>query len=287
MSDENSGAVDSVDQGEGAQPDAGAQVAESTPQRIKLNIYGREEEHDLEEVKRLAQIGKAGQQSLQKAAEMRKAVQQFEEQFGKDPVSAMVQKFGPEKTKEMLEHKLYEFYQKAKETPEQRESREAKEELSRLKAEREAEKAKAEEFRQQQLEDHFANKWNREFTDAIKTTGMEHNAFNVARMSELALLALDNELDVNPVDIAKMVKAENEDKLRKLTTTLSPEQLMQYLGDEMVDKIRKANLTKLKTSPVQRRPGTAPKPRKSSPSTPELSKEERWELYKAKLAKEG
>lgn len=282
---------ESVDQVDDVQPDADAQgggapdAAAQTLHRVVFN--GKEEQWPLEKIIRTAQVNESGQRKLQEAAQMRKATAEMEEKFGKDPVAVMVAKFGPEKAKEMMENKLYEIYQRGKESPEQREAREAKEELARLKTERQQLVEQQERQRQQALENHFADKWNREFTDAIKTSGLEHNAFNVGRMSELALLALDNDLDVNPVDIAKMVKDETEAKMRTLAKSLSAEQLIQYLGDETVEQIRKTNLTKLKQSPVQRRPGTAPKTRTASREPVVLSKEEKWERYKERLAKEG
>lgn len=291
MADETVDAVDSSDQGEVAQPGGEAQVAEpgqNPGDMFEIVVDGQKEVVDRATAIRWAQLGKAGHVRLQKAAELTKAAKQFEDQFGKDPVAAMVAKFGPEKTKEMLEDRLYDMYERAKESPEKREAREAKEELERLRAEKQKLEDERETARQEALEKHFAEKWNREFTDAIKETGMDHTAENVARMAELGLLALENELDVDPADIARMVKHENETRLRKLATSLSPEQLIAYLGDEAIDKIRKANLTKLKSSPVQRRPGTAPKARSAkAPETKELSPDERWEMYKNRLPKEG
>lgn len=228
-----------------AAPGKAQETAQAQAQRMmRLKIEGQELELPESEVISLAQQGKQAGKKFQEAAQMRKEAEALAQLLKSNPKEAL-SKFGID-VRKFSEDTLVEMLQREAETPEQRKARENEEKLSRYEKE---EKARLEAEREAQLkaleEKHLKN-YNDMFIQALESSGLPKTPYTVKRMAELQLLNVKKGFDLDPAQLAKIVREDYIAEQKALFGSADGNTLMEILGPDIVKKLSKAQIAKLK-----------------------------------------
>jgi hypothetical protein len=209
---------------------AAKELDESFDDRIvKLVIDGEPKELTVREMKKLTSLEKASQSRMQKAAEVSKKAQEFWEKM-QDPDEFF--KFKNMNPVEYAEMKLKKAIEEAEMSPAQRDA--AQKEL-KLK-ERETQIQQFYEQRaQQEIEQGIG--------EAFKEANLPRSPFLMGKMAQ-AVLASENKAQesgqppLSYKDAAAKVKTWFQNGIRETMTNLPPQEMISYLGPELVKKLQ-------------------------------------------------
>lgn len=240
--------------------------------KFLLKVNGQEREFSEAEVLKRAQLAEAAQEKFQKAAHLEK----LEQAIQKGDRRAIQKLLGDEKFHNFAVEYLSERLEEEEMSPKERELRQRERQLAeheeRIKAEQQERQAAA----MQQLEDHFAKKFDTEFTAAMKQMKLPPTPKAVARMAELMKQNLEMGLDLPATSIAQLVKDEFTVSVKSLMDGLDDDSLAALLGEQVEEKLRKRSMSKLKNPMGSNRAQAQTKgePKKGGESSKRLSKEE-------------
>lgn len=222
--------------------------------KYALTVNGKNEDFELdlgndEEIKKHLQKSKAADQKFQEAAEVRKAAMEFIEQLRKNPRRVLSDPNIGIDVRKFAEEILNEEIKEMEKSPEQREKEKLTKELEELKAqakERE-ESGKKADFERMQMEQERI--LETEISSALDIGGMPKTPRTVKAMAEMMMIALENGIDLSPKDIAPLVKNTTLSEFKEVVSSLTDDQLEDFLGKEVLGRLRKKNIAKAKTIP--------------------------------------
>lgn len=272
MTDETTSAPDI--QGDGPAPDSPdssntQQPQPPAPRTLRLKADGREEELPEEEILRLASLGRAGQRRLQEAAQTRKQYEQAVaalkdpskftsavKTLGHDPATLLYQLLEAQAEEDSL-------------SPEQRELRALKAEKQALEAEKtkraEAEKQAAEAQAVQQAEIELA----RSLPGILAKYDLEPTEHNLRQFARVWNSYAAQGVELTYEEAAQMLHEEYDSYFKSRAQRLTkrdPADLLKELPEELIQALRQADVSRLK-SPNQ---GThTPPEQKPTKRTPE------------------
>lgn len=223
---------------------------EAIARRLKLKVDGRDEELDEGEVIKWAQMGRSAQKRFQEAAAARKQAEDFIKMLKENPLEVLrnpaigidVRKFSEEfLTKELQKETL---------SPEQRRIQELEE---NLRASDNEKKQREEQQRVEQhakLQQHFAQDYETKITEALQTSGLPKTPLTVKRMADRMSAGIAAGFDLSPADVVQMVRQDYLTEVHDLFSQTDGDALIKILGDGVANKIRKADLARLKSTPL-------------------------------------
>lgn len=262
-------------------PDSAPQPETPAERKFRLKVNGQEKEFTEAEVLKRAQLAEAAQEKFQKAAhleKLEKAIQQGDRK-------AIQKLLGDDRFHNFAVEYLSERLEEEEMSPKERELRARERQLAEHEERIKSEQAEKQAQAMQQLEDHFAQKFDQEFSAAMKQLKLPPTPKAVARMAELMKQNLEMGLDLPATSIAQLVKEELTTTVKSIMDGLDDDSLAALLGEQVEEKLRKRSMAKLKNPLGTNRAAAATKaeaPR--STSQKRLSKEEfreRMELIKA------
>lgn len=250
---------------------------ESSPQptsKYKLKANGVEVEHTLEEVLKLASLGKGADSKFQEAAKARKQAEQFMSALKSDPISILTNPNLGIDFKKIAEEYLFNQIQAESLSPEERRQREMESELEKYRNKDKEEMTKREREQALQAEQHYAEHYDRIITDGLSKSGLPKTQHTVKMTAYYLSKALDAGLDVDVTDVLPLVKQDYMNQIAELFGSSDADTLMALLGDQGVNKIRKRDLERLRGD---NQPAPKPKENTSSSSS---SKDEKMNTEK-------
>lgn len=255
VSTENVGSLDSgasegdVQTVESALEDAEQnQAAGNTPKTYKLKIDGEEVEVSEDELLSGYQTRKASQKRFEDAAKLRKEAEQTLEYLKKYPSQAL-EKLGFN-VRELAENYIAEQLDLESMTPEQKRIREYEQ---KLRAYEDREKGIADQKAQEEaarLRTHYEQDYSTKIQEALQTANLPKTPYTVKRMAQLMSQALEQGYDVNPKDIVHIVKEDYINDFKQLWGASDGDTLINILGKDVADKIRKTQLAKVNAKTV-------------------------------------
>lgn len=226
----------------------------SLKRKFALTVNGKNEDFELdlgndEEIKKHLQKSKASDQKFQEAAEVRKAAMEFIEQLRTNPKRVLSDPNIGIDVRKFAEEILNEEIKEMEKSPEQREKEKLTRELEELKAQakQREEEAQQSEFARIQMEQERI--LETEISAALDVGGMPKTARTVKAMAEMMMIALENGIDLSPKDIAPLVKNTTLSEFKEVVSSLTDDQLEDFLGKEVIGRLRKKNLAKAKSVP--------------------------------------
>lgn len=259
--------------GESEEGEEEAQRRKKTPRMRKVKVNGREDFVDEDEVFRDYQKYRAGEEKLREAAKMRETAEQLFQTLMNDPAALFNDPRLARHKRALLEKWAPEIYEEDTREVDPRE-----EELSTLRArlqefEQKAEQekmSKAEQQKRQFIESR-KNEISQTLADAMKATHLSAHPESAAGvLREMALYmrkARERGESVTPEELVEHVHNTRFRQLYTLAHQFNGDDLLEFLGDEIVNRIRKADLARLKKSreiPVQQWKSTD-SPKSSAP----------------------
>lgn len=241
---------------------------------LKLQVDGNEVEEALpfemddtpenrEYMTKHMQMSKMGSKRAQEAAGLRKQVEDIgnylaQAKGNKTQLRKLIKELGGDE-KEIAAMIIEEEIANSLKSPDQLAREKLEQELKDMKESREREKA---EFNAKELERRQGEETERLdvlVSQALETSGVPKKAASVRRMTDYMLLALENNIELTPAEVANIVKQEIEGDLQELIGAMGEDKAESFIGKDILSKIRKKNIAKAKASgatPASKKSGT-------------------------------
>lgn len=222
---------------------------------MRVKIEGKEVEIPESEVLAGYQQGKVASQRFQEAAAMKKEAQEILNLSKKDQ-REFFKRSGIDPRK-WAEDFLMDELKRDAESPDQKKSRENEERLRQY----EENEKRTKETAHKQENDRLTNEKRQEFdvmfVKALNESGLPKTPFTIKRMAELQLVNIKKGLELGPQQLAKIVREDYATEQKTLLSALDGDQLIEFLGPDLVKKLSKAQIAKLKARGVATSPRRA------------------------------
>lgn len=232
--------------------------------KVKLKVDGKESVATVEQLVRDRQKYEAANKRFQEAKELYAKGEMSQKQL-KDFVSYMknntaeaMKHLGID-PRQFAESLLMEAIQYEQMSQEQRELIEAKKKLSTYESEaktRQEQEKRAEFQRQVETE---RKRYDQEFAKALQSADLDPDPFVIARLAQYMQGALKaGRRDASPMDFVENLKQDFHKQSVGYLKRIPGEKLLEMIPPEIIDKIRKADMARVKTMPTA--PAPQPKP---------------------------
>jgi hypothetical protein len=262
------------------------EVAQDVAKRLyKVKINGNEQEVDEQELLAGYSTRKAADEKFREAAMTRKQAEEFISLLKTDPLKVLNNPNLGINFKELAEKFLVEQYEDDMLDPRDRELREAKRQLAEIEEQKKEQQKQQEEAQATELRERYTNDYVKNITDALSTSGLPKTEHTVKRMAYYMAEGLKRGMDLQAKDVISLVKDDYMTEHKSFFSNLDGDALLQILGDDVATKIRKHDISKLK-SPVKplSTPEKQAEPIKREASQPKMSKDE-WKKRLAEISR--
>ncbi len=235
-------------------PAGGETTPTTVPAKYKFDFEGTEREYSADELranylkgKNAAQLMTKAELKLREVAEREKKAGSFPERLKKEGAKFLIEHgIDPDDFAESL---LLPKIQQQMLTDEQRRILDAQQraEAAEMKLqEREEKERQAEEDR---LVSEHKQRLGASFMGALEKLGLPQSSgpWAVRRMAQLAERADELEMEFAPDDLASIVKDDFMQEHRAIASGMSAEQIIEWLGEEVVQKLRRFDLDRIKS----------------------------------------
>jgi hypothetical protein len=213
--------------------------------KYKLKLGEQEEEIPEAELAELVKAGRNANLTQKEAQELKSLLQQLKENPRKmlaDP------KLGVDLYK-LAEETLLEKIQQDMLTPEQKKLQEYEKRFKEIEEKEKSEKEKKEQETLAQAESYWADQYDKMFDEALTSSGLRKTPKTIKRMAEIAALKLERHQEFDAKLLAEAVREDYLAELKDLLGSSDEDALLTLLEDDISNKIRKADLKRLKSTP--------------------------------------
>lgn len=220
---------------------------EPNPNLLKLKVNGEELEYDVSNQEQLIkdlQLAKASQGKFEEAAQLARQVQEQEQQIGqlvqaiKSSPLDILNRLGIDVQK-VAEDYLRPIYERMELPEAERQALEYQEQVQRQQAElehyRQQEQQRQNEIQQARQVEHYKNEINR----VIKESGLPETQDTVQYIAMAYKTALQNNPQTRLDDVIPQVKQAMQQNINQFAGNLEGEELIQAVGKDTAEKIRK------------------------------------------------
>jgi hypothetical protein len=211
-----------------------------------------DEEH-ADWMKKNLQMSKVSQKRMQETKNLESQVKQFVQALKGDTRNTLKQ-MGID-PKEFAAAVIEDEMKLQAMTPEQRERQELEAKLKNLQDERQKEKEDFERKELERLQQLEYEKIDAKMGQAIEKSGLPKNPAVVKKMADYMLLGLQNGVTLEPEDVVDLVREEIHSDLQSLIRSLGEDNVESFIGKDVLNKIRKKNISKAKQTPATAKAG--------------------------------
>lgn len=234
-------------------------VSEEKPRnvkKLKLKVDGSEYEEEIdldneEYLVRQLQLAKAAQKRMQEASMTKKQAEQFIKMLRQDPIKVLQNPHLGVDFRKIAEDYLAAQLEQELLSPEERQLREYKQKVEEFESEKKRQQEEAEQTQMARLQEHYAQEYDKKITEALSQSGLPKTPKTVRRMAELMSKNLEFGYELEPKQLVEMVREDYLNEIRELIGASEGDTLLKILGDDVSNKIRKADLARLKTPAPQ------------------------------------
>ena len=110
----------------------------------------------------------------------------------------------------------------------------------------------------------YAEEFSNDFETAFETMGLEPTGSRMARGAHYMLSALEQGVELTPTEAAKMAHDEWRGDIQEFAKAMTPEQAMEFVGEDFLKLLRRADLDRVNASAAPRNtmPENAPRPKR-------------------------
>lgn len=228
---------------------------DATPRRFKIKADGVESEVDEEEIVKLAQLGKSSSKRFEEAAKLRGQAENFIRALKENPGQVLLNsRLGIDRSvlEEFATNLLYERIQQEQMTDEQRQIQRQQQELEQYRRQMQEQQESEKEQRETALRQRYQEEYKAKISQALQDSGLPVTDWTFTRMAGYMRQAMEKGMDdITPNDVAKYVAKDWAQAQRDFYTSLDGQKLVEHLGDDVVDKIRKHTVQKYKDTRSQ------------------------------------
>lgn len=212
--------------------------------KLKLKLEGKDVELTESEVIALAQRGTVSDKRFQEAAALRKQADDVL-RFAKENPAEFFKRTGMN-ARQWAEEYLMQELKREQMNPEQKKAWENEQKLKRFEADEKARADKAKQDELAALQKKHHDNYEKTFVEALGKSGLPKTPYTIKRMAELQLVNLKKKLELSPDQLAKVVREDYIAEQKSLFGSLEGDKLMELLGEELIKKLSKAQIAKLK-----------------------------------------
>lgn len=220
---------------------------QQVPRKFKVKYNDVEEEVDEQTLITGYQTRKASDQKFQEAAQMRQQAEQFIRLLKEDPIKVLSHPALGHDLRKLSEEYLAKQLQDELMDPKDREIRNMKQQLQEIEEQKKIRAQEEELARHRELRQKYTDDYTKSITEALDKSGLPKSQVTVARMAYYMQMALQRGLDAPADQIVELVKQDYINEQKALYGALDGDVLIQLLGEELTNKIRKYDVAKLKT----------------------------------------
>jgi hypothetical protein len=253
------------------------------PRKHKLKIDGELRELEEEELYRMASLGGAAYKRMEEAAQIKKGTAALVAAFTKDPVGTLlriaeVQKIPIDQVKGQMAELLQKDYEASQLDPKEKEAAELKARVEAYERQEKEAKARAQTEAEKAATDEALQHLDVEITEALKDSGLPKTPKVVARMAELLERDLRLGLNRPAKELVRYLQDEVTGSQKQLVSALEGEQLVKFLGEDVIKKVRAFDAAQAKQHPAAAKPvprsGSGPVPRNGAPAKKPMNESE-------------
>lgn len=213
--------------------------------KLKLKLEGQDVELPESEVIALAQQGKVAGKRFQEAAALKKQADEIMK-FAKENPKEFFKRTGMN-AREWAEQYLMEELRYEQMSPEQQKAVENEKKLKAYEDEKKQAEEKKRADEMAELQKTHMERLDKMFVEALNKSGLPRTSYTIKRMAELQLVNVQKKLELAPEQLAKIVREDYIAEQKALYGNLEGDQLLDLLGPEVVKKLSKAQIAKLKS----------------------------------------
>ena len=228
-------------------------------QLISVKINGKEKDIPLNELVDRYQKGEGSNEKFQEAAMIRKQAQSLLEAMQRDPLAVLRHPalgIPKDKLRKIMEGALYEDITYDQMTPEQKEAVDNKRRLEAMEQEKKIKESQDVEKQNSELEKRYSEQYHKNIVDALEKSNLPKVAYTAKRMAyymsqvlkDARTRGIKGEIAMPMDKITEIVRKDFEGDLKQMLSALPPDALYTTLGKDILAKIRKEELKKLKTT---------------------------------------
>lgn len=220
--------------------------------KYKYKVDGKEVEEELsdDDVKKHLSMSRAAYKRMQEAASEKKQAQEFVKMLRENPEQVLnnEQIMGSKKFREIAEQYLSKQLQEEMLSPEEKHKREMESKLKQYEETEKQQRQQAEAKQMEQLQAHYAQDYEQKIMTGLQSQNIPKTPRTVKRMAELMSKNLQYSLELEPQQLAEIVKQDYIKEIQELFGATESDALLNLLGDGVSNKIRQADLKKLKAN---------------------------------------
>ena len=226
-------------------------VAEKKLEKFKLKVFGKDVEeeidlNDMEGLTRRFQKSAAADKSMQESAEIKKLAIQLIQDLKTNPRKVLSDPNLGLDVKKLAQEIINEEIAEMEKSPEQRELESLKKQLQEKNQAIEEREKQAKDAEQARVQKEYEVNLENQITAVLDISGLPKTPRTVARMADYMIIALKEGIKLEPKDIAPIVKNNTLSEFKEIITSLSDDQLDDFLGKEVLGRLRKKNIAKVK-----------------------------------------
>jgi hypothetical protein len=284
---EESGNNDSSSSPESSDTPVVESPAESIQEQVrkfKVKVNGSDMEVDEAELIAGYQTRKAADEKFREAAMSRKQAEEFIHMLQVNPLKVLQDPRLGHDARKLAEEFLMSQYEEESMDPRDRELRDAKAQLQAIEEEKKRIQTEQEEAQKAELVEKYQQDIQGQIISTLESSGLPKSPHTVKRMAYYMHQGLQRGMSLTAQDVVSLVKNDYIQEQKALFGSLDGELLIQMLGDDVATKIRKHDISKIK-SPQKQLSTPAKQAEGSSRPASKQEKKMSMEDWKEKMAK--
>lgn len=233
-----------------SEPKLGQGGEQAVQKKFKIKVDGSELELDEPEVIRRAQLSSAAYKKFEEANKLKQQNEQLINMFRNNFTDLLDDpRLGIDETskqKMLDDYYRRKYIEPSTLTPEQRKLKEAEAEIQRYRDGEKQKKQQEEQTQLEQLEKYHAQNYEKIVVEALQGESLPKTEFTVRRMADLLIKNGQMGLELTPQQIATLVREDYQTEIKSVLGQTDGDVLLKMLGDDVANKIRKADLARLK-----------------------------------------
>lgn len=220
----------------------------------KIKVDGEEVELSRDEMIKYAQLGRAGQKRMAEAAQIKKEAAELIDLLRSDPEAILsdpailgsrdeVVKFAQKILAQQLEEE--------QKSPEIREKEALQKEVEQLRKQMKEESERKQQEEYERLVAQEEAKLQNEINDAIESSGLPASPFVLKRISDVLIMAAENNKEISAKQAMSIVKKEMMRDVKELLGSSPEDALEDLIGSDRIKSLRKKQLAKVKEQAKQ------------------------------------
>ncbi len=222
-------------------------AAAEAMRKFKVKVDGQEIEVDEQELRRGYAHQKAASKALNEGKALRKQAEQLVSMMkDQGQLFDVIKKMGHDPRK-LAEEFLANQLQDELMDPRDKELRDTKARLKQIEDMENMQKEALQKQHIEKLKSKFTEDYSKQFTEALDQSGLPKTKVTVAEMAKYIARAADMNFKMTAAEAAQLVKEDLQSVHRSLIGDSDGEALIRLLGEEVANKVRKWDTSRVKT----------------------------------------